>query len=127
MAYDLFDYTKPNTTDTRQASFDDISINLMALRDGIMMGLMPQWNLSVRNTADTSATPDYSVPQLLKYTNSNEMLYMYMTWDVNGYVTKIIYKYSTDSGATKLLIGREEIAYDVDYNVTSTTWYNTEV
>jgi len=126
MAYDLFDYTKPNTTDTRQTSFDDISINLMALRDGIMMGLMPQWNLSVRNTADTSATPDYSIPELLKYTNSNETLYLYMTWDVNGYVTKIIYKYSPDSGGNKTLIGREEIAYDVDYNITSTTWYNTE-
>ncbi len=126
MAYDLFDYASPNTSQTRQASIDDIRLNLMALRDGVLMGLMPQWNLAVRNTADTSATPDYSIPELLKYSNGAERLYLYMTWDVNGYVTKIIYKYSPDSGSNKELIGREEITYDGSYNVTATTWYNTE-
>lgn len=126
MAYDLFDYAKPNTSQTRQATIDDSRKNLMALRDGVLMGLMPQWNLAVRNTADTSATPDFSIPELLVYSNSAERLYLYMTWDVNGYVTKIIYKYSPDSGSNKELIGREEITYDISYNVTATTWYVTE-
>ncbi len=132
MAYDFFTPATPVASQTRQETIDSSRLNFMAIRDSIVMGYMPGWNLTPGDSSSTatatftSTMADPSAPQILKYENANnEEILVWLTW-ASGNVTVAKYYYSPDntSGypANRDLIGQETISYDGSSNVTGITW-----
>lgn len=116
MAYTQFDPSKPDGTSGDGASYTSgIHDNFKALRDAVIMGDMEGWNLSY--SGGTADQPDYHI-----YSKGTERVRLHYTWNTDGYITEIVYEYSSDSGSTYDTIGTETITYDADYNVTATTW-----
>jgi len=123
MAYVAYDKSKPVTSpDTRQASIDSIRNNLNALRDAVIVGDVSGWNYSWSGgTADK--------PNLIYYTKGTEIIRQTMTWGnsggADGNPTVIVYAYSSNSGGAYDNFTPNStcsFTYDVDGNLSSTTW-----
>lgn len=120
MTYTHFDYQRPAPqSDNGTAAFTATRQNLLAVRDGVMLGVMPGW-------AMTPAGGTAAEPETLTYSRGDERLEMNITWGASGGTagnpTSIAYRYSADAGATWASLGTETITYDSAGNVTGTTW-----
>jgi len=123
MTYSALDATKPTTAQTRQASFDSTRTNIDALRDILIAtGQVQGFNYSV--AAGTNAKPT----QVL-FKRSAEWIKVDLTYDGNDLVTKMALYYSSNSGGAydpmaDLTNGYYvlTIAYDGNFDVSSTTW-----
>ncbi len=132
MAYDFFTISTPVASQTRQETVDSTRLNLMALRDAVVIGIVPGWSMVPGDSSDT-ATPTYTAttadpaaPQILKYTTAaNEELLIWLTWS-SGNVTVAKFYYSPDNitgyPGNRLSIGQEAISYDGSSNVTGIVW-----
>ena len=117
MAYTDFEDSKPVDTDTEPDVVDDTRNNLMALRDMLVMGAMPGWDMAP--SGGTAAEPAYL---LYSKNDTTEAIKAVLTWS-NGNVTQIVFHYSTDDfSASDETIGTESITYDASDNVTAITW-----
>ena len=131
MPYTTYSTAAPNISQTRQAAIDSIRYNLMALRDALVMGELMNWDMtagdSSSGTSPVFTTPpaNGSEPALVRFRNSPEEIMLWITWST-GVPTKIRYYYSPTylSGypANLAIIRAENISYDVNGNVTSTSW-----
>ena len=117
MAYTPFDGTKPTVAGTRQVGIDAIRNNGIALRDGIIIGRIGGWTLSVVNGSGTAEEPQYRV-----WSNGTERLRGTYTY-TSGYVTAITWEYSADSGTTPNATGTWStvVSETVTYTSTNTT------
>ena len=126
-AWSYFRKAKPVTSDTRQQGFDFIKNNgvaLWAMLGGA--GLAPGWNMAAAGgTASQPATLTFTYDTTIK-------VRITLTWGTtggeDGNVTKAVYEWSDDSGASYDALDDEDgnyvqtITYDGDANVTATTW-----
>lgn len=119
MAYTQFADNKPVDTDTGPDVVDDIRNNLMAMRDMVVMGAMPSWNMTP--SGGTAAQP-----ATITWDKSTERIKATLTWGTtggaDGNVTIAVYSYSSDSGSTYDTIGTETLTYDSDGNITKIEW-----
>jgi len=128
--WNYFRKAKPVTSDTRQQSIDFIKNNgvaIWAMLGG--SGLGPGWNFAkAGGTASQPATITYTYDTTIK-------VRVTLTWGTtggeDGNITKAVYEFSDDTGATWDALDDEDgnyvktVAYDADGNVTTTTWGNT--
>lgn len=127
MAYTTLDETKPDpAVDNGTNAFDNTRTNMLALRDAVIGGTFPGWNLSV--SGGTAEQPQYYT-----YSKGTERVRATLTWGTaggaDGNVLSIVYEYSSNSGTnyavmgdTGYPLGKLTISYDPDANVTGTTW-----
>lgn len=119
MAYEHFDETTPNGTQSGTAFAQSTRDNLLAMRDMIVMGCMPGWAL-----AATGGTADQ--PTTLTYSRTTERIRAVIAWGAVGGAAgnpeSIAYSYSANSGTDWDAIGTETITYDADGNVTASAW-----
>ncbi len=119
MAYTQFEDNKPVDTDTGPDVIDDARNNLMALRDMVVMGAMPGWNVS-KSGGTTSQ------PAIIYWKNGSEWIKAALTWGssggADGNVTQAVYSYSSNSGSTYDTIGTETITYETDGSFKSSSW-----
>lgn len=115
-----FDPDTPDwTTQTGTEFAQSVRDNQAALRDMVVLGSFPGWNLSVSGgTAEQ--------PAILLRSKGTERLRASVTWGTSGgedgNPTVILYEYSNDSGVTYSAIGTNTITWDADGNVVATTW-----
>lgn len=121
MAYLPFENDVPVSSDNGNVVIDDIRKNLMALRDAVQIGGVAGWNYSKTDGTGTATQPQY-----VFYKNGTDWIRQTLTWGTtggaDGNVTVVLVEYSSNSGVAYDTVGTETIAYDVDANVTSTTW-----
>ena len=118
MAYDKFDYAHPDpTTDNGTDAFDYTRKNLKAVRDGVMMGGMPGWELSLEVGSGSNAFPDARIRH-----RGVEYIRAEYTYNSNNWPTQIVWKYSSDSGSSYDTIGTETFTYDADGYLTGSNW-----
>lgn len=75
------------------------------------------WNISVADT-ETPASITYTKPNTANAVKVKTDL----TWDTSGNVTKIIYKWSSNTGGSWITVIAENIAYNSSGLVTGITW-----
>lgn len=122
MAYAAFDYTKPDpSVDNGTAAFTNTRTNLLALRDALIVGIMPGWSMTPKNSAEDGPPSDYSQPPKILYVKGTEQVRATITWSSN-LPSSTQYEYSADSGSTYVTIGTESYAYDSNDNCTGVTW-----
>jgi len=114
MSYVSFDGTKPTVAGTRQVGIDAARNNGIALRDGIIIGRIGGWTLSVVNGSGTAEEPQYRV-----WSNGTERLRGTYTY-TSGYVTAITWEYSADSGTTPNATGTWSTVVSETVTYTST-------
>ena len=136
MAYTAFNIAKPVVSDTRQVAVDYMRTNIAAMRDNLVAtGIVQGFNYSV--SGGTA-----SQPGTLWYKRSTEVVKVVLTWGTtggeDGNVTKMAFYYAPDeshgsfpasTNGTYSAMGDltngyyvNTIAYDVNGNVTTTTW-----
>lgn len=110
MAYTPFSISTPAITQTRQAIVDSSRQNLLALRDAVVIGRVAGWTLSVSGgTAEE--------PAIRLWSSGTDRLRGTYTYSA-GYVTQIVWEYSSNSGGLYDAIGTETITYDGSNNTT---------
>ena len=121
MAYNPFDDNKPATTDNGTTFVDETRYNLHAMRDAVVMGVMPNWNLSVNVGAGSNEEPDELI-----YAKGTERLKIALTWGnaggADGNVETSVYSYSSNNGSSYDVIATLDITYNTDGTVLNTLW-----
>lgn len=119
MAYTPFVPDKPVITDTGGDVVDATRENLMALRDAIVAGVLAGFNFSA-----SGGTAAY--PTTMLYSKGVERIRATVTWGSSGGALNnpqvVVYAYSANSGGLYDTIGTLTMTYDVDGNLTSSTW-----
>jgi len=119
MVYTSFTEGKPDIVDTGGDVIDTTRENLMALRDAIVMGMLVSWDLSASGGTAKE-------PTTLLYSKGTERIRATVTWGTSGGSdggpTSILWEYSADSGSTYDVIGTLSATFDVDGNVTASSW-----
>lgn len=119
MAYEHFDETTPNGTQSGTAFAQSTRDNLLAMRDMIVMGCMPGWAM-----AATGGTADQ--PTTLTYSRTTERIRATITWGTTGGASgnpqSVAFDYSANGGADWDAVGTETITYDASGNVTASAW-----
>ncbi len=111
MAYTQFDPANPTSSQTGTAFATSAKANMLALRDGILVGRIPGWTLSVSGgTAEE--------PAIRLWSNGTERLRASITY-TGGYVTQIVWAYSSNSGGSYDTIATETTTYDGNGNQTA--------
>lgn len=115
MAYEEFldGYPQPNSQNGLQA-FDQTRKNLDAMRDSVVMGIMPGWDFAPDAIGDPTPTYHY-------YTKGQEKIRLTLAWDTNDNLVTMVAAYAVD-GVNYDSIGTYTIVYDGDLLVTSATW-----
>lgn len=88
--------------------------NLMALRDGVVAGVMPGWNYTHSGGTDEEPTE-------IIYKNGVEWVRLAITWSVNN-PTVIVYSYSANSGTLYHPMGTITNTYNGNGTLTGSTW-----
>lgn len=110
MAYTPFVPTTPAITQTRQQIVDSTRNNLLALRDAIMIGRVPGATFStLGGSAEEPAQRIWS-----SGTDRWRATYTYSS----GFITQVIWEYSSNSGGLYDVIATETINYDGNGNTT---------
>ena len=130
MAYATLDESKPDpAADDGTEAFDNTRTNMLALRDAVVGGTFPGWDLTV-----TAGTGTAEQPQYYTYDKGTERVRSTLTWGTTpgtgayGNVISVVYEYSSDGtnydvmGDTGYPLGKLTISYDSDANVTGTAW-----
>lgn len=123
MAYALFDKNKPAGASNGPTVLADIRNNLMAVRDGIVLGGLPGFNC-----AASGGTEDQPAQYLFTGTgvNSTERINAAVTWGTTGGALGnpeiIVFTYSSDSGTTYVAIGTMTIVYTAGGYFSSYSW-----
>lgn len=123
MPYTFFDKTKPAGASNGPTVMADIRNNLMAIRDGIVLGGIPGFNCSA-----SGGTEDQPTQYLFTGTgvNSTERIKAVVTWGTTGGATgnpqTIVYTYSSDSGTTYVAIGTMTVVYTAGGYFSSFSW-----
>lgn len=119
MAYTAFNEANPTGSGDGATTITQIKANFAAIRDMVVMGSLPGWNMSA--SGDTTDQPD-----VLLFTKGVERIRATLTWGTvggaDGNVQVAVYAYSGNSGSSYDTIGTETITYDASANVTATTW-----
>jgi hypothetical protein len=110
-AYTALDTTKPVISNSRSSDLAAMNGNQLAVRDGIVMGRIPGFTLSV--SGGTAEEPQYRV-----WTKSAEKLRATYTYS-SGYVTQVVWEWSNDTGGTYSAIATETVTYDGSNNQTA--------
>ena len=118
MAYNPFDDSKPTPADNGTVAFDETRYNLHAMRDAVVLGVMPGWNMTPSGGTNEQ-------PAELEYSNGSEWLKAALTWGssggADGNVTQAVYTHSTDDIIYDT-IATLTINYNSDGTVQSTVW-----
>jgi hypothetical protein len=110
MPYNPFVATNPAISQTRQNIVDTSRVNLVALRDGVIIGRINGWTLSVSGgTAEE--------PSIRLWSNGTERLRGTYTYSA-GFVTQVVWEYSSNSGSSYDAIATETCTYDGSNNAT---------
>jgi len=117
MAYDKFIDSSPINDDTGDQLPALVEKNLQALRDGLNMGHLKEWEYS----ADGSSAPADVSWSYRAGLPSVESAAQDLTWS-GGHVATIIPKWQAESGGTWYTYGTETMTWDASDNLTSTTW-----
>lgn len=124
MAYVPFVDDKPVISDDGDVVINNIRENLMASRDAIVMGKFEDWNMTPTVGGGSAEEPD-SIEWRAGAGAGTDRVRATITWGTSGGAdgnpTSIVWAFSVD-GAVYDTIGTETITYDVDANVTGTTW-----
>lgn len=120
MVYIPFSPDTPDIADTGAKVIDDSRQNLMALRDGIVAGVLVGWNM-----AATGGTPDE--PTQIMYSKGTERLRLTIVWGTtggeDGSPKTVTYVYSPDAiDFTTFPIGTWTGTYDANGSLTAETW-----
>ncbi len=120
MSYTAFDGSKPDPTTQGITAFaSSTRDNLEALRDAVVAGIMPGWNLSA-----SGGTVDE--PAAWIYAKGSERVKLELTWGTtggeDGNVTVMVMKYSSDSGSNYDTVGTATFTYDSNGYCTAITW-----
>jgi hypothetical protein len=110
MAYVPLDTARPVVSNVRSTDIAAMNANQLALRDGIIMGRIAGWTLSVSGGA--AEEPLYRL-----WTKSTEILRGTYTYS-SGYVTQVVWEYSSNSGGAYSSIATETVTYDGSSNAT---------
>jgi hypothetical protein len=111
MAYVPLDTARPVVSNVRSTDIAAMNANQLALRDGIIMGRIAGWTLSVSGGA--AEEPLYRL-----WTKSTEILRGTYTYS-SGYVTQVVWEYSSNSGGAYSSIATETVTYDGSSNATA--------
>jgi hypothetical protein len=113
MPYTPFSSTTPTITQTRQQIVDSSRTNLLALRDAIMIGRVAGATLStLGGTAEEPAQRIFA-----SGTDRWRASYSY----VGGFVSQVVWEYSSNSGGNYDVICTETSVIDIAGNTTSGT------
>lgn len=119
MPYVPFNQALPDGTASGAATLEDIRENQAALRDMILTGFAPGWNM-------TPSGGTAEQPGQILLSKGTERLRSVLTWGTtggaDGNVTQIVASYSSNSGSSYDSIGTFTLTYDSNSNVTSGTW-----
>lgn len=111
MAYTPFVTTTPAISQTRQQIVDSSRNNLLALRDAIIIGRVGGATLSVSGgTAEE--------PNIRLWSSGTDRWRATYTYS-GGYVTQIVWEYSSNSGSSYDTICTETVTYDGSNNQTA--------
>lgn len=112
MAYTPFVTTTPTTSgQTRQQIVDSSRNNLLALRDAIVAGRVAGWNLSVSGGSAEE-------PSIRLWSSGTDRIRATHTYAA-GFITQIVWEYSSNSGGAYDAICTETVVYDGNSNQTS--------
>ena len=114
MAYTPFTPDKPVIADDGDVVINNTRNNLMAVRDGIVMGVMKGFNYTHSGGTDEEPTE-------VIYKNGVEWLRLAITWASNN-PTVIVYSYSGDSGTGYDAIGTITNTYNGNGTLTGSVW-----
>jgi hypothetical protein len=111
MAYTPLDTTRPVVSNVRSTDILAMNANQLALRDGIIMGRIAGWTLSTSGgTAEE--------PAIRLWSAGTERLRGTYTYS-SGYVTQVVWEYSSNSGGAYSAIATETVTYDGSSNATA--------
>lgn len=127
MAYTKYQVNVPDITDSGQDVIDDARENLEALRDAVVAGIFPDWDMSV-----TAGTGSASEPQRIEWRKDGTgvlAIRAEITWGTSGgsdgNPTSVEYEFTgnrTASSPTWETMGTVSYTYDSDGNVTASSW-----
>lgn len=123
MAYVSFNKTLPAGASNGPTVLADIRNNLMAIRDGIVLGGIPGFNC-----AASGGTEDQPTQYLFTGTgvNSTERIKAVVTWGTTGGALgnpeTIVYTYSSDSGTLYEAIGTMTVVYTAGGYFSAFSW-----
>lgn len=136
MAYTDFDPTKPDaTTQTLGQMGTSMRNNELAIRDMMCgnVGGFAGWNLAAYDSSNNNPPlTDPDKPAYIVLSKGTERVKLTITWSTSGvtdgYPTRLVFSYSSDSGSTYDVIkggttnGYCDMTYDAAGNLTNTTW-----
>jgi hypothetical protein len=122
MAYIPFEADTPVITDTGAEVIDDTRLNLMALRDAVVAGVLKGWDM-----AATGGTAEEPTQILYSHNTTTEALKLVVTWGTSGgedgNPKTVVYSYSNDDfGGSDEAMGTWTGTYDASGNLTAETW-----
>ncbi len=124
MAYIDFVDDKPIISDDGDVVIDSTRENLMAVRDGVVMGKFLDWDMTPTVGGGSAAEPD-SIEWRSGQGAGTDRVRATITWGTSGGAdgnpTSIIWAFSVN-GTVYDTMGTETITYDVNANITGTSW-----
>ena len=124
MAYIDFVDNKPVISDDGDDVINDTRQNLMAVRDGVVMGKFLDWNMTVTVGGGSAEEPD-SIEWRDGQGSGTDRLRATITWGsaggADGNPTVILWEFSVN-GSVYDTLGTETITYDANSNITGKTW-----
>lgn len=121
MAYNNFTDNEPTSDQLGTTFITSIRNNLMALRDAVNIGIMPEWNYSIDEGLGSTSQPQYAF-----YKKGSEWIKITFTWGSVGgaadNVETMLVEYSANNGATYVPIGLQNITYDANGYVLNAAW-----
>ena len=121
MPYTAFDRTKPDATTQAGTAFGaSAKSNLLALRDSAVASTMQGWNYSYTGSA--------SEPTTVVWSFGTERVQETYTWGTDGSVSKVAYRYSSNSGTAYDPMADASgnfvhtFTYDGSGNLTASSW-----
>lgn len=120
MAGIVFDPLLPSITETGIQFTESVKDNQQGLFDGILLGNMPNWSLTV-----TAGTGTAERPQFLEFRNDPDRVRLNISWSTSGATagspTQVILQYSTNSGGNWTNVRTVPVTYDGSGNMTGAT------
>ena len=124
MAYVDFVDDKPVISDDGDVVINNTRENLMAVRDGVVMGKFLDWNMTPTVGGGSAEEPD-SIEWRSGQGSGTDRVRATITWGTSGGAdgnpTTIVWAFSVN-GSVYDTMGTQTITYDVNANITWITW-----